>query len=269
MLVCVSVPSRDGPSPFMMSSLLAEQLVCRQAGVDLLLQWVLGIPYVQVARNQLAKMMLETEVLGTKPDACVFIDDDESWKPGGILKLLQSPHDVIGGTYRPKEPSGRFHVDAEPFKPEKHGDLWKVAGLPGGFMKITRRAFERLETRQYLDYGGNLWRDFFPCGYLDGQRFYQEDYGFCWQWRMQGGEIWLDPSIHIRHHDGIRLTYEGDAAKWMDETYGTTGGSRTESQEAPELGRFTGGLDPTSNARYQSGPQAGRSLGPNGASIPV
>jgi len=237
MIVCVGIPSFDGkPLAATVDSLLAEQFVCSRQGVNLLVQWENGIPYVAVARNRLVKQFLDVK----NAECMVFVDADMSWPAGTLLKLIQHKHDVIGGTYRPKEPSGRFHVDVDKNRPEKVGDLWKVDGLPGGFLKLSRNACETLETRQYKDYSGQVWRDYFPVGYLDGSRYYQEDYGFCWQWRAQGGDVWLDPSLHLRHHDGLRLTYEGNAAKWMDDTYGTSDRVGSGPQKTHDDGRTPG-----------------------------
>lgn len=216
MLLCVGVPCFDGrPYAQTVDALMAEQVICSREGVHLLVQWALGLPYVGVARNYLAQQFLAIK----EADAVVMVDADMSWEPGDLLRLARHPHDVIGGTYRPKEPDVRFHVEDCDNKPEKRGDLWKVDGLPGGFLKISRHALETMETRGYLDRKGAEWRDYFPTGFLGG-RYRQEDYGFCWQWRQSGGEVWLDPTLKLRHHDGIRHVYVGDAAKWMDETYG-------------------------------------------------
>lgn len=215
MLICVGIPCVDGkPLAQTVDSLLAEQLVCSQQGVHLLAQWESGLPYVCIARNRLAKRFLAVK----EADAMVQIDADVSWPPGTMLKLIQSDQDVIGGTYRTKEPKVRFLVD-DIDKPEKVGDLWRVAGLPGGFMKITRGALERMATRAYRDNNGEEYQDFFPTGWIDN-RYTQEDYGFCWLWRANGGKVWLDPSLHVRHHLGINQTFEGNAAEWMEQKYG-------------------------------------------------
>lgn len=217
MIVVVGIPSFDGkPNAQTVDSLLAEQFVCARQGVHLLVQWSCGIPYVCIARNRLAGQFLAVK----EADCMVMVDADVSWPAGTLLNLVRQPHDVIGGTYRTKEPNGgRFLVGDHDNKPEKVGDLWKVDGLPGGFVKISRKAFERIETRQYRDNDGKNWKDYFPTGWL-GDRYYQEDYGFCWLWRQNGGEVWLDPTLKVRHHNNSFQTFEGDAVAWMDEHYG-------------------------------------------------
>lgn len=216
MIVCVGIPCVDGkPLAQTVDALLAEQFLCSREGVHLLVQWESGIPYVCIARNRLAKRFLDVK----EADCMVFIDADMSWTPGTLLKLIRQPRDVIGGTYRTKTPTERFLVDAHEHKPEQVGDLWRVDGLPGGFLKVTRAAYEKINTRQYLDSNNEVYSDFFPTGWL-GDRYYQEDYGFCWLWRMNGGEVWLDPSLHLRHHLGINQVFEGDAVEWMRTNHG-------------------------------------------------
>lgn len=206
MLVCIGIPTIDGkPCAATVDSLLAEQLLGYGKGVHFLILWEIGCSLIGVARNKIAKRFLET-----KADCLIFVDSDISWKGGDLAKLALSDHDVIGGTYRAKQDDIKFHVRGSP---EKVGELYKVDGLPGGFIKISRAAFGRISANSYTDDDGNEMRDFFPTGYLDG-RVWGEDYGFCRQWRDAGGEIWLDPSIALRHHDGNRA-YSGDFEAWL------------------------------------------------------
>lgn len=238
MLVVVGVPSYDGkPNYQTVDSLLAEQFVCREEGVYILVEWLVGLPYVAIARNQLIERFLSIK----EADQIIMVDADVSWPAGTLLKLARRQEDIVGGTYRPKQDKLRFHVDDVEHKPEKHGDVWKVDGIPGGFMKISRKAAERMKPQAspYYDFAKRVWRDYFKVGWANtsvGPRYFQEDYGFCWFWRQLGGEVWLDPTLRVRHHQGVYV-FDGDANQWMDETYGAAGGSRTEPQETPGLDR--------------------------------
>ena len=196
-------------------SLLAEQVLL-PPGVHILVQWVLGCSAIGPARDRLVKKFLSVK----EADCLVMVDADMSWEPGELYKLARHPHDVIGGTYQPKDGSGRYHVDTCEGPPIKKGDLWRVSGLPGGFVKISRAALEKMKpsTPVYSGQGGEEWHNYFRVGWLDG-RYYQEDYGFCWWWRHHGGEVWLDPTLDLRHHDGIFREFHGDAAKWMDDKW--------------------------------------------------
>lgn len=189
-------------------SLLAEQLFCQQHGVHLLVEWEVGCSLIGDARNRLAKRFLALK----QAKEMVFVDADMSWSPGSLYRLIRSRRDVIGGTYRPKTDELRFHVHG---RAERVGSLYSVDGLPGGFIKISRKAFETLRPKAYRGTDGTPTRDFFPMGWHRGS-YYGEDYGFCRLWRESGGDVWLDPSIILRHHDGM-VTYSGDPRTWLKE----------------------------------------------------
>jgi len=208
MLVCVGIPTIDGkPCAQTVDALLAETVLGYAKGVHFYVMWEIGCSLIGVARNRLARKFLDMK----QADCLVFVDSDISWKGGELARLAQQPHDVIGGTYRTKQDEVKFHVRGSP---EKIGDLWRVDGLPGGFIKISRKAFEQIEANPYEDENGREMRDYFPTGYMDG-KIWGEDYGFCRQYRASGGEIWLDPTIRLRHHDGNRF-YDGDFEPWIE-----------------------------------------------------
>jgi len=209
MLVCVGIPSIDGkPCANTVDSLLAETVLGYGQGVHFLVMWEIGCSLIGVARNKLARRFLDIPQA-----AClVFVDSDISWKGGELARLARRPEDVVGGTYRAKhdEPV-KFHIRGIP---EPAGDVLKVEGLPGGFLKISRHALETMHAEPYREESGREMRDFFPTGMIDGE-IWGEDYGFCRLWRQSGGSVFLDPSIQLRHHDGFR-SYSGDVAAWLE-----------------------------------------------------
>ncbi len=208
MLICVGIPAHDGkPCAQTVDSLLAEQFLAAQQGVHLLVQWQIGVALIGIARNKLVKQFLDIP----EADRMVFVDSDISWRGGDLTKLALRGEDVIGATYRPKSERESYHVHGAP---EPVGDLYRVDGLPGGFLKVSRRAFEAMPAVAYRDSMGQEWRDYFPTGLHDGV-LYGEDYGFCRLWRQTGGEVWLEPDIELRHHDGTRF-YTGSPRKWLE-----------------------------------------------------
>lgn len=208
-VVFVGIPVIDGkPHWKTVDSLLAEQLYCQQRGVYLLVQWEVGCSLIGDARNRLAKRFLARK----ECREMVFVDADISWPPGSLHTLIKSRKDVIGGTYRPKQDEVRFHIHG---KVEKRGRLYSVGGLPGGFIKISRRALNRMvpKAKAYLASDDTKTHDFFPMGFYRGT-YYGEDYGFCRLWKQAGGEVFLDPGLHIRHHEAGNV-YEGDLQEWL------------------------------------------------------
>jgi hypothetical protein len=211
-LVYVGIPVLDGkPYAALVDSLLAEQLHCQSQGVHLLVEWEVGCSLIGDARNRLAKRFLAT----TECKAMVFVDADISWPPGSLLKLVKSRKDVIGATYRSKQDDVHFHVHG---RIDPVGKLYAVGGLPGGFIKISRRAFGQMKPKGYLASDNTVTHDYFPMGFHRGT-YYGEDYGFCRLYRQSGGTVWLDPSIQLRHHDGLRH-FTGDPAEWLRATHG-------------------------------------------------
>ena len=210
MLVCVGIPTIDGKlHANLVDALLADTLLGHAQGVHFLVKSEMGCSLIGAARNKLARWFLDTP----QADALIFVDSDISWKCGALTALAQRPQDVVGGTYRAKTDDVKFHVRGDP-QPE--GDLLKVEGLPGGFIKISRNAFERMTNAEpYTTDEGVAMRNWFPTEIVDGS-LWGEDYGFCRLWGEVGGAVYLDPSIRLRHHDGFRA-YTGDPAEWIKE----------------------------------------------------
>lgn len=211
MLICVGIPCLDGrPYANTVDSLLAEQMLGARQGIHFLILWEIGCSLIGVARNRIARSFLDVK----EADCLVFLDADISWTAGDMAKLAERPEDVVGATYRAKRDDTLFHVRGSP---EKHDDLYKVEGVPTGFLKVSRQAFEKIEANPYKDENGRDMRDYFPTGYHNGE-IWGEDYGFCRLWRESGGSVWLDPTIKLRHHDGNRF-YTGDVEQWLEEVH--------------------------------------------------
>lgn len=213
-LIYVAVPVYDGkPYAAMVDSLLAEQLFCQQHNAALYVDWLPGCSLIGAGRNLLSSRFL----LMKQAREMVFVDADISWPPGSIWRLVASRHDVIGGTYRAKSPETHYHVMG-PVR--RLGRNYEVAGLPGGFIKITRRALDRIAEKTGQRFYGTsegYMRDFFPMGWHRG-RYYGEDYGFCRLWRQAGGKVILNADLALRHHDGGTV-YTGDLRAWMKENH--------------------------------------------------
>ncbi len=209
-LVTIGIPSTDGKLHAQtVDSLLAEQLLALKQGVVLTIDWELGCGLVHVARDRIANRFL----LWGKSDTLIFVDADMSWKGGDLTRLAKRKAPVVGGTYRVKSNDDyRFHVRGPV---EKRGKLLSVKGLPTGFLKISRQAFEAMKpfAKAYQQSDVETHYDFFPTGVFN-RMMWGEDYGFCRLWLKTGGEILLDPSLVLRHHDG-QQTFAGDPAEWL------------------------------------------------------
>lgn len=206
MLVFVGIPCIDGkPHAALTDSLLAETLIGLEQGVHFLVDWVIGISSIESARN-----MLAAKFKASSADVLVMIDADISWSCGDLISLARRPEKVIGGTYRAKRSDERFHIR---LPVERFGASFRVGGLPGGFLKIDRSVFDALDVPHYEGAKGPVG-DYFPSGIQEGE-YLTEDYGFCKLCRAAGIDVWLDPSIRLKHWDGMRF-FAGDPAWWAE-----------------------------------------------------
>lgn len=226
MIVYVGIPCMDGRvlAP-LVDSLLAEQLLALKGGVHLIIDWEIGCSLVHVARNRIASRFLASPL----SDTLVFVDSDMSWTGGDLVKLARRPESVIGGTYRTKQAEPvHFHV-RPPVTWE--GDVLRVDGLPTGFLKISREALLKLDATPYTHGEGETHWDFFPTGVRDGE-MWGEDYGFCRLCADRGVPIYLDPSLKLRHHDGMQK-FEGDVIEWLKSSSGAADAG-TKSSPSPD-----------------------------------
>jgi hypothetical protein len=176
-------------------------------GYSTQLQAMTGNALIQYARAMLAQMFYD------ETDCCdlLFVDSDISWDPEGALRLIQSPHDVIAGVYPAK-------VEGTPIFQTRgvrngYTSLIETDGVPGGFLKISRRAIKKMraaypelkaiyrekEVHMLFD---PMIVDTLPLG---------EDYAFCERWIRLGGKVFVDPDINFEHHG--RKVFTGNMLK--------------------------------------------------------
>jgi len=152
---------------------------------------------------------------------CLFLDDDVSWGPGSVERLVSHPVDFVLGAY-PRRAEGEGYsiktipglvecVDPSTGKPHAQG-IAKIAGGPAGMMRVSRRVIERMveasPDRWYHQpkvTGGKAY-ELFEFDVIDHERI-SEDMNFCRRWRELGGDVWVDPHL-IMHHHG-KKTYSG------------------------------------------------------------
>lgn len=157
----------------------------------------------------------------------VFVDNDVSWDPGGMERLLSHPVDLVFGAYRKRSdpeayavcalPGGRSFVAPRTGVPSPDG-LMACAGGPTGFMRITRSCAQRMTDhyadRWYVDdrLPGHRVINLFEFSVIDNERR-TEDMHFCRLWTEMGGVVWCDPHLMLHHH-GTK-TYSGQFAEFI------------------------------------------------------
>lgn len=199
--VILCVPTVSKPYKQCLDSIEASIPLIEAAGFEHGMVSEIGCPYISAARSKMLRKALDD-----KADIIVFIDHDLSWDPQDLLTLIQTPGDVVSGTYRfkkePVEYMGSLLTDAKGFPiPRPNGTLL-AHSIPAGFLKITEACVDGF-IRAYPDlcYGKSYAPsvDLFNHGAHKGV-WWGEDYAFARNWRDCGGEVLLLPNLNITHH---------------------------------------------------------------------
>ena len=203
--VTICVPTRKVPHPKFIESLEASLPLIEAAGFEHGLAYDTANPYISAARANCLKAALKVQ-----SDMIVFLDDDVSWEPSALVKLISTPGDVVGGTYRCKQPGdeenymGRVLQDEKGYPTSMREDgCLECSQLPAGFLKVSRNCIDVfMRGRPDLCYGSpwDMSVDLFNHGAYKGL-WWGEDYAFCRNWRDLGGKVWLIPDLDIDHNE--------------------------------------------------------------------
>lgn len=136
----------------------------------------------------------------------IFIDSDVGFPQGALIRLAEHPRDVVGAVYPYRKDPLDFPVQFIDGKAGEEIDtgLTKVAGLPAGFLKISRKALELIMAKfpDHWYYEANVPQGkafrFFDFVTINN-KFFGEDYAFCALAREAGLDIWCDTDITLKH----------------------------------------------------------------------
>lgn len=201
------------------NSILRETMLGVMEGVVIEPIFYCGMSDIALARNHLL-----TTFANSDADELVFIDSDEGWEPGAVLRIISHPVDIVGGTVRVKKDEEEYRVRWLPeeelvgIKISETQAIVEVEGLGTGFLRISKRAALKL-IEEYKD-TEFMWPEsedgkcyaLFRNGVLNGQ-YFTEDMYFCIKAREKGFKIYLDPDINFSH-TGLK-TYSGSCGDWM------------------------------------------------------
>lgn len=147
------------------------------------------------------------EFLNSDYERLMFIDADIEFMPHDVATLWNLDVDIAVGAY----PMKQLNCPASAWVNGKIVDLSELnsptsidyAGT--GFMMIKREVIERMEKAYpelsvIDDRSGTLGAVsmLFDTNIKDST-YLSEDYAFCERWKALGGEIILDPTIHLKH----------------------------------------------------------------------
>jgi SAM-dependent methyltransferase len=145
--------------------------------------------------------------LGTECSDLVFVDADLEFDDDAILKLIKHNKDIVAGAYPYRKTDLDYPVKLlfnkdNNCKDEETG-LVSVECATTGLMRINRRVFDKLLVSE--DNKGI--KQYFRTGIIyDTNDWYGEDAYFCKEWRLLGGEIWVEPNINFGHHGAYCFT---------------------------------------------------------------
>lgn len=214
--VYIAMPSLSGrPDVATMASLVETMGSLQAARVPVKLKPLIGDSIISRTRN-----FFVSDFLASDCTDLIMIDDDLSWEPGAVMRLLSHPCDVVGGAYPKRQDDLEFPVRRRAgAKVDLSTGLLEVDLLPTGFLRMTRTCLERMVSA----YASLAYRDphlpdrLFHALFwvelgrgLDGGEHLEvwgEDFTFCRRWREIGGHVWLDTLLAF-HHIG-RKTWHG------------------------------------------------------------
>jgi len=221
MKVFIAIPSYGGMKCLPMIDSLRDtiQLLDKQ-GHSFILATRSGLCYVQLARNELLKEFLDSDC-----DSLFWLDDDVSWNPEDVLRMLNMEDEIVAGVYRKKTDTEEYPIAIdtdEDGKPIVREDGCILAPfIPAGFWRIRRSAIEKMcssypeQAYFMMQHGEKVtgFFDLFPQGLYNGQ-WWGEDFGFCRLWK-ELGKIWLVPDINLVHHGPDGKSYPGNYHKFL------------------------------------------------------
>ncbi len=176
------------------TSLIGAMEVLKSHNIDVGLSIQIG-GYVARNRNALVDIAKDK-----KADLLMFIDNDMVFQPSAIQRLIDADKDVIGANYNARGVPGKPIVSTvklidpenDPNKDQTYftqfpDQLSKVWAVATGFMIIKMSVFEKLQRPYFV-----AWED-------ESGNHHTEDVEFCKRCHEVGVDVWLSPTISIKH----------------------------------------------------------------------
>jgi len=203
--IAILTPCYDGSvSIEYSSSLVKSATLLSDNGYSLDHLYVNGEAIVQSARNKLFFNAYHNNY-----DCVVWIDSDIEWDPKDLLKIVSSPLDIIGATYRRKTMKEMYVAKISNLV---NGDIIEVDGIGFGFLKMSKKIIDALwNTNISYEDDKSLCKNVFEV-IVDKGQMYSEDYVACKKIKDLGFNVYLDKTIDLSHSSKINLT--GSFLNW-------------------------------------------------------
>jgi hypothetical protein len=217
--VVFCTPTREKPHAAYVAAMKACLPLLEANGIKHSIALEVGCPYISSAMATNVRKALDS-----MPDALILLDDDMSWTPEGMLKLIECERDVVAGTYRFKKDEVEYMgclntlQDGTPQgSMGKAGALIDAKWLPTGFMKITPNAIGKfMKAYPELNCGPayHPTPDLFNHGAHEGV-WYGQDYAFCRNYAEIGEKVWLMPDLDLTHNGWDGKVYPGNYHEYL------------------------------------------------------
>lgn len=159
-------------------------------------KWLEVTGHANLAR---ARNYLVREARNRGAEAIVFIDADLGWDVNAFGALFDTPEDarVVAGCPQRRDGSGFCGTPDTPHR--RHGDRLLSGQAATAFLRVECSVFDELEGRvPSYRYQGNDYPAFFRIEIENGEML-DEDISFSRTCRRNGIDVWLDPTIQLRH----------------------------------------------------------------------
>lgn len=216
--IWIAIPAYTGQIHLgTMRSIVSDMLKLAERGDRVTIFDESGNAMIADCRALIVAKFLESE--GTD---LVFVDSDVCWEAGALVKLVDQPVDFVAGIYPQRRDPIAYCVQYIQERAELRADpethLLEVAGVPAGFMRMTRGMLERMvghypDTAFYCQDAPNQTAHALFDPVRIGKLKFGEDYSFCKRWRDIGGRVWIDPEIRMGHV-GYK-TFMGSIGDWL------------------------------------------------------
>jgi len=192
--VLIATPSFDGRVDVWCATAIVDAVrIAQSQGIFLHPIFLSYDALIQRARNDLIGIAVEGEY-----DDMIFVDSDIEFHSTWIMNLLDSPEDVIGGTYRKKTDAAEIYAIKTKNLKVQNG-LIKVESLGAGFLKLSSKAFKALWNSSQLYHNeGKIRRMVFNIDIVNDE-LVSEDVVMCSKLRKLGFDIWLNPEMTCCH----------------------------------------------------------------------
>lgn len=195
----LAIPAGSHVHPQLVQCVTQTDRAFKEAGISLEVEIIYGHCHVDDCRNLLVRDFLESDA-----QDMLFVDSDIGWRADDLVRLVKHDADVVAGIYPYKSDNLDFPCTLIPGEILSRNGLIEVLGVPGGFLRMSRTALEKLESvsQQYLNTPMEVDRRRVAIIFertLENSIRYSGDYAFCRKWRALGGKVYIDPMMRFSH----------------------------------------------------------------------